>query len=78
MSFLDITSQQRTGVQINSWLNSLNLNIDLAKEQYNNITNWLWIINDNTDYTEEDKQAVVIKLQEAITKIESLLPNKVN
>lgn len=76
MSFLDITPQQQTGIQVNSWINSLLANVDSAKSNYDNITNWLTIAETNEEYTEEDKLAVKSKLLEAVTKIKSLLPTE--
>ncbi len=76
MSFLDIPPQQQTGIQVNSWINSLLANVDSAKSNYDNIVNWLAIVETNEEYTSEDKLAVVARLGEAISKIKSLLPTE--
>lgn len=76
MSFLDITPQQQTGIQVNSWINSLLSNVDSAKSNYDIIVNWLAIVETNEEYTSEDKLAVMTKLTEAINKIKSLLPTE--
>lgn len=76
MSFLELTPQQQTGIQINAWLNSLLSNVDSAKSNYDNIVNWLTVIETNEEYSDEDKLAVQAKLEEAIDKIKSLLPTE--
>lgn len=74
MSFLDITPQQQTGIQIKSWISSLHLNIDSAKSNWDNLSNWLQIVETNEEYTEEDKNAVKSEMLLAVDKIKSLLP----
>lgn len=74
MSFLDTTPQQQTSIQIKSWISSLNANIDSAKSNYDNLVNWLQIVEANEEYTEEDKNAVKSEMLLAIDKIKSLLP----
>ena len=74
MSFLDTTPQQQTSIQIKSWISSLNANIDSAKSNYDNLVNWLQIVEANEEYTEEDKNAVRAEMLLAIDKIKSLLP----
>lgn len=64
MSFLDITPTQQTGIQINSWLNSCKSNMESAKTTFESIKNWLEVVKDNPEYTPEDLQEVVIKLEE--------------
>ncbi len=76
MSFLTITPQQQTWIQLKSWLDSLHSNIDSAKVQYDNIVNWLGVIEWNEEYTEEDKLEVFSKLGEAVVKIKTLLPTE--
>jgi len=76
MSFLEITPQQQTGIQIKAWIDSLHANIDSAKVNYDNITNWLSIVESNEEYTEENRVAVLQKLNEAVEKIKSLLPTE--
>lgn len=72
--FLESTPKQLTAIQIKSWLESLNSNIESAKSNYDNIVNWLWTIESNEEYSEEDKLEVMQKLWESINKIKSLLP----
>lgn len=74
MSFLDTTPQQQTSIQIKSWISSLNANIDSAKSNYDNLVNWLQVVEANEEYTEEDKNAVKAEMLLAIDKIKSLLP----
>lgn len=74
--FLESTDKQKTVIQLKSWLDSLNSNIDSAKVQYDNIVNWLGVIEGNEEYTEEDKLEVFSKLGEAVTKIKTLLPTE--
>lgn len=74
MSFLDTTPQQQTSIQIKSWISSLNANIDSAKSNYDNLVNWLQVVEANEEYTEEDKNAVKSEMLLAIDKIKSLLP----
>jgi len=74
MSFLDITPQQQTGIQIKSWISSLHSNIDSAKSNWDNISNWLQVVETNEEYTEEDKNAVRAEMLIAVEKIKSLLP----
>lgn len=74
MSFLDTTPQQQTGIQIKSWISSLNANIDSAKSNYDNLVNWLQVVEANEEYTEEDKTAVKAEMLIAVDKIKSLLP----
>lgn len=74
MSFLDITPQQQTWIQIKSWLSSLHANIDWAKSNWDNLSNWLQVIETNEEYTEEDKNAVRAEMLLAVDKIKSLLP----
>lgn len=76
MSFLEITPQQQTGIQVNSWINSLLSSARSAKSNYEQIMNWLEVSQDNPEYTEEDRQAVITKVNEAIVQIKSLLPNE--
>lgn len=64
MSFLDITPTQQTGLQINSWLNSCKSNMESAKTTFESIKNWLDVAKDNPEYTPEDLQEVVTKLEE--------------
>jgi hypothetical protein len=74
MSFLDITPQQQTGLQIKSWISSLHANIDWAKSNWDNLSNWLQIVENNEEYTEEDRNAVRAERLIAVEKIKSLLP----
>lgn len=74
MSFLDTTPQQQTSIQIKSWISSLNANIDSAKSNWDNLSNWLQIVETNEEYTEEDKNAVKAEMLIAVDKIKSLLP----
>ena len=74
MSFLDTTPQQQTSIQIKSWISSLNANIDSAKSNYDNLVNWLQVVEANEEYTEEDKNAVKAEMLLAVDKIKSLLP----
>lgn len=74
MSFLDITPQQQTGLQIKSWISSLHANIDWAKSNWDNLSNWLQIVENNEEYTEEDKNTVRAEMLIAVEKIKSLLP----
>lgn len=74
MSFLDITPQQQTGLQIKSWISSLHANIDWAKSNWDNLSNWLQVVENNEEYTEEDKNAVRAEMLIAVEKIKSLLP----
>lgn len=74
MSFLDTTPQQQTGIQIKSWISSLHANIDWAKSNWDNLSNWLQIVETNEEYTEEDKNAVRAEMLLAVDKIKSLLP----
>lgn len=74
MSFLDITPQQQTGLQIKSWISSLHANIDWAKSNWDNLSNWLQVVENNEEYTEEDKNAVRAEMLIAVDKIKSLLP----
>lgn len=76
MSFLDLTPQQQTGIQIKSWINSLHSNIDSAKANYDNLVNWLAIVETNDEYSPEDKTAVISELSSAVLKIKSLLPTE--
>jgi hypothetical protein len=76
MSFLDLTPQQQTGLQVNSWINSLLSSVDSAKANYDNISNWLIVASENSEYSDEDFDAVAIKLTEAVDKIKSLLPKE--
>lgn len=76
MSFLDLTPQQQTGIQVNAWINSLLASVDSAKANYDNISNWLIIASENSEYSQEDFDAVSVKLTEAIDKIKSLLPTE--
>lgn len=74
MSFLDITPQQQTWLQIKSWISSLHANIDWAKSNWDNLSNWLQVVENNEEYTEEDKNAVRAEMLIAVEKIKSLLP----
>lgn len=76
MSFLDLTPQQQTGLQVKSWLDSLHANIDSAKSNYDNIGNWMAVASENPEYTQEDFEAVSARLFEAVEKIKSLLPKE--
>jgi len=74
--FLEATPKQLTAIQVKSWIDSLNSSIDSAKINYDNIINWLTVIELNEEYTPDDKIEVQDKLVEAINKIKSLLPNE--
>lgn len=74
--FLESTPKQLTAIQVKSWIDSLNSSIDSAKSNYDNIVNWLTVVESNEEYTTEDKIEVQTKLVEAISKIKSLLPNE--
>lgn len=73
MSFFDTTPSQLTGIQIKSWIDSLNSDIDSAKTHYDKIVGWLEVVEWNETYTQEDKLAVVAELENVILKIKSLL-----
>ncbi len=61
---------------MNAWINSLLSSAQSAKSNYEQIMNWLEVSQDNTEYTEEDRQAVLTKVSDAIAQIKSLLPNE--
>lgn len=74
--FLESTPKQLTAIQIKSWLDALNSNINSAKSNYNNISNWLTVSSENSDYTQEDFSEVLKELENAVVKIKSLLPTE--
>ena len=62
--FLTTTDKQNTAIQINSWINSCESNMNSAKSTFETIKNWLATSVDNPDYSEEDRQEVVARLGE--------------
>lgn len=76
MTFLELTPKHQTGIQIKSWISSLHANIDWAKSNWDNLSNWLQVVENNEEYTVEDKQAVMAELELAVNKIKSLLPTE--
>lgn len=64
MSFLNITPTQQTGLQIKSWLDSCKSSMQSAKDTFESIKNWLEVVKNNPEYTPEDLQEVVTKLEE--------------
>jgi hypothetical protein len=70
--FLNNTDKQNTALQINSWINSCESNMNSAKNTFETIKNWLVASVDNPDYSEEDRQEIIDKLAELRTLAISL------
>jgi hypothetical protein len=70
--FLTTTDKQNTAIQIKSWIDACESNMNNAKNTFENIKSWLVVSVDNPDYTEEDRQEVIAKLTELRTLAISL------
>lgn len=62
--FLTTTDKQNTAIQINSWINSCESNMNSAKSTFETIKNWLSTSVENPDYSEDDRQEVISRLVE--------------
>jgi len=70
--FLESTPKQLTASQISSKLSSIQSSMQNAKTDFEFIKNWIVVSLDNTDYTDEDRQEVIVKLEELRTLAISL------
>jgi len=70
--FLESTPKQLTASQITSKFSSIQSSMQNAKNDFEFIKNWIVVSQDNTDYTDEDRQEVIVKLEELRTLAISL------
>jgi ribulose 1,5-bisphosphate carboxylase large subunit-like protein len=59
MSFLTSTEKQLTALQIKSWADSATSSMVSAKNSFESIKTWLVTVQDNPEYTEEEKAEVI-------------------
>lgn len=64
MAFLESTSKQTTAIYLNWKFQSIKYSMETAKQEFEFIKNWIINVQNNEDYSDEDKQEVINKLWE--------------
>jgi hypothetical protein len=57
--FLTSTDKQQTALQLKSWADSATASMQSAKNSFESIKTWLITVQDNPEYTNEEKVEVI-------------------